>query len=132
MPGACPGGTCAAAEDQAGHCKCCDDGEMYRLKAEGGSQGAAGEGGPGEATSKGRPPKWLVVGCRLGEILFYAERSHREHGVLGELPASPCGSGSGVNRKGKKWRVERGEGRLTQHLQSMKETGFNPRAMWNC
>lgn len=37
MPGAYPGGTCAAAEDQVGHCKCCDDGEMYRLKAEGSS-----------------------------------------------------------------------------------------------
>lgn len=125
-------GETGGAEDHVGHCECCDDGEVYRLKAEGGSQGPAGEGGPGEVTSKGRPPKWLVVGCRLGEIIFYVERSHRKHRVLGELPASPRGSESGVNGKGKEWRVERGKGRLTQHLQPMKETGFNPRATRSC
>ena len=58
-------------------------GDCTGCEAQGHSQGRAREDGPGEVTSKRGPEERLVVGCRLGEILFYPERSQREHAVLG-------------------------------------------------
>lgn len=41
-------------------------------------------------------------------------------GVWGELPAGRYGSKSSVNGRGMEWKLQRGKGRLTQHLQSLK------------
>ena len=54
------------------------------------SSGRGGQTVPGGQTAQGKRhqrgrglEERLVVGCSLGEILFYAEVSQREHGVLG-------------------------------------------------
>lgn len=52
------------------------------------SQDAGQPGCAGEAACEGMPGEWLAVGCKLGEILFYAERSQRGHGLLGNTSRS--------------------------------------------
>lgn len=49
-------------------------------------------------------------------------------GVWGELPVGPYGSESSVNGKGMEWRLQRGKGRPTQHVQSMKGDWTQPKS----
>lgn len=56
----------------------------------------------------------MVAGYRLGEILFYTERSQTERGFLGELPAGRYGLEMNEQEG------ERSRGRLRQQPQSMR------------
>lgn len=78
---------------------------MQAASTERGSQGPAGE-----VTAKGGSRN--IVGW---EILFYAERSQKGHGVLAELPAGPYTSELSENGKGwgRGWREARGDSRST-------------------
>lgn len=86
-------------------------GDCTGCEAQGHSQGRAREDGPGEVTPKGEPEECLVVGCRLGEILFCTERSQKRTCGLGELPAGPHPSESRGESGGRRG-ARRGSGSI--------------------
>lgn len=91
----------------AGHCEGCDAREINkaeRLGARWADSVPGGKTAQGKRHQRGRGlEEWPPVGCSLGEILFYAEGSQREHRGLRELPAglnsvSRAESGGGTGR----------------------------------
>lgn len=75
----------------AGHCEGCDAREINKaeqLGARWADRVLGGKMAQGKRHQRGRGlEEQLLVGCSLGEILFYAEGSQRGHGGLRELPA---------------------------------------------